>query len=96
MESVGIFNGYLECRYYYCLVYFTCSRLVILWQFGIFFSVLVYCVKKNLAIQLACIEFEQELARLSACIKGKPGANVMITILCDFRQFPAKKIAFFS
>jgi hypothetical protein len=26
----------------------------------------------------------------------KPGVDVMITILCDFRQFSAKNLAFFS
>jgi hypothetical protein len=25
-----------------------------------------------------------------------PGVDVMITIFCDFRQFSAKKLAFFS
>jgi hypothetical protein len=27
---------------------------------------------------------------------GWPGVDVMITIFCDFRQFSAKKLAFFS
>jgi hypothetical protein len=26
----------------------------------------------------------------------KPGVDVMITIFCDFRQFSAQKLAFFS
>jgi hypothetical protein len=26
----------------------------------------------------------------------RPGVDVMITIFCDFRQFSAKKLAFFS
>jgi hypothetical protein len=27
---------------------------------------------------------------------GLPGVGIMITIFCDFRQFSAKKLAFFS
>jgi hypothetical protein len=27
---------------------------------------------------------------------AQPGVDVMITIFCDFRQFSAKKLAFFS
>jgi hypothetical protein len=27
---------------------------------------------------------------------GHPGVDVMITVFCDFRQFPAKKWRFFS
>jgi hypothetical protein len=39
MENVGIFCGHLEYIFY--------SHLV-MWSFGIYFPVLVYCVKKNL------------------------------------------------
>jgi hypothetical protein len=28
--------------------------------------------------------------------KARPGVDVMITIFCDFRQFLAKKLPFFS
>jgi hypothetical protein len=27
---------------------------------------------------------------------GQPGVDVMITVFCDFRQFSAQKLAFFS
>jgi hypothetical protein len=29
-------------------------------------------------------------------MSSKPGVDVMITIFCDFRQFLAKQLAFFS
>jgi hypothetical protein len=57
MEKVGIFCGHLE--YITAIWYILCPfgifyvRLVILLQFGIFFPVLVYCNKTNLATLLA-------------------------------------------
>jgi hypothetical protein len=53
MEKVGIFYGHLE----YITAIWNLLRpfgiihghSVILWQFGIISTVLVYCVKKNLA-----------------------------------------------
>jgi hypothetical protein len=38
---------------------------------------------------------EKKLATLQNTISA-PGIDVMITIFCDFRQFSAKKLAFFS
>jgi hypothetical protein len=49
-----------------------------------------------------CINFEKDgLGFILADIfctnsSGHPGVDVMITIFCDFCQFSAKKLAFFS
>jgi hypothetical protein len=38
---------------------------------------------------------DRESLRKISSKMGVPGVDVMITILCDFSQFPAKKLAFF-
>jgi hypothetical protein len=47
------------------------------------------------AVQLlkTCFYIAHRRARLGRAL---PGADVMITIFCDFRQFSAKKFAFFA
>jgi hypothetical protein len=47
MENVGIYFGHLE--YIPAIRYILWLIVNLLRQFGIFFPVLVYCVKKNLA-----------------------------------------------
>jgi hypothetical protein len=47
-----------------------------------------YLEKKELTLEVRTYHF------LSAA--QYPGVDVMITIFCDFRQFSAKKLAFFS
>jgi hypothetical protein len=39
---------------------------------------------------------EKEGEKLWSLLLNKTGVDVMITIFCDFRQFWAKKLAFFS
>jgi hypothetical protein len=40
-------------------------------------------------------EFSAEFPEENMHEKSAPGVDVMITIFCDFRQFSAKKLAFF-
>jgi hypothetical protein len=46
MENAGVFFGHSG---YFTIIWYFLVILVMLWQFGIFSLVLVYCVKKNLA-----------------------------------------------
>jgi hypothetical protein len=104
--NVGIICGHLVYFTAIWYIYFMdiwCS----LWSFGTFSFVLVNCTEKNLAtLHLGeLVKFVQPQAhclptwgllletRLTA---GWPGVDVMITIFCDFWQFWAKKLAFFS
>jgi hypothetical protein len=47
----------------------------------------IFLIEAQLAIKSNAIFFSSFLV---------PGVDVMITIFCDFRQFSAKKMAFFS
>jgi hypothetical protein len=49
MENAGIFYGRSE---YFTVLWYIYGHLVMLWKFGIFSFVWVYCVKKNLATLL--------------------------------------------
>jgi hypothetical protein len=51
------------------------------------------------AFGLNMIELEETLLKVNLAdvqTSASPGVDVMITIFCDFRQFLAKKLAFFS
>jgi hypothetical protein len=50
----------------------------------------IYC-----SATYALFTFKKHI-RVARWYIGIPGVDVMITIFCDFRQFSAKKLAFFS
>jgi hypothetical protein len=58
IENVSIFYGNLEHGTYVRLFGIFYGHLLILWEFSISFSVLVHCIKKNLAtLEITAIHF---------------------------------------
>jgi hypothetical protein len=48
LDGLG-YNGFFGLLEFILVIWYIFGHLLIKWQIGIFFTILVYCVKKNLA-----------------------------------------------
>jgi hypothetical protein len=79
MEDVGIFYGHLVHFMVFCYILWTfgiCS----LWKFGIFFPVLVFCTKKNLATLLGCAGIYLRIACLLVTLVSNAGVSSLVCL----------------